>query len=66
VVGSSTATANTTATLTNGNVYLNSVENGAVTSAHKISGSGATTVTTDTSGNIVINSTNTNTHRPIR
>lgn len=59
VVGSSTATANTTAALTNGNVYLNSVENGAVTSAHKISGSGATTVTTDTSGNIIVSSTNT-------
>lgn len=59
VVGSSTATANTASALTNGNVYLNSVENGAVTSAHKISGSGATTVTTDTSGNIIISSTNT-------
>lgn len=59
VVGSSTATANTTTALTNGNVYLNSVENGAVTSAHKISGSGATTVTTDTSGNIIVSSTNT-------
>lgn len=59
VVGSSTATSNTTAALTNGNVYLNSVENGAVTSAHKISGSGATTVTTDTSGNIIVSSTNT-------
>ena len=59
VVGSSTATSNTTAALTNGNVYLNSVENGVVTSAHKISGSGATTVTTDASGNIVVNSTNT-------
>lgn len=58
VVGTTTATANTTTALTNGNVYLNSVENGAVTSTHKISGSGATTVTTDTSGNIVINSTN--------
>lgn len=61
VVGSSTATTNTTLALTNGNVYLNSVENNAITSAHKISGSGATTVTTDTSGNIVINSTNTDT-----
>lgn len=58
VVGSSTATANTTTALTNGNVYLNSVENGAVTSAHKISGSGATTVTTDASGNIIVSSTN--------
>ena len=59
VVGTSTATSNTTSALANGNVYLNSVENGAVTSAHKISGSGATTVTTDTSGNIVVSSTNT-------
>ena len=57
VVGGSTATSNTTTALTNGNVYLNSVENGAVTSAHKISGTGTTTVTTDASGNIVINST---------
>lgn len=59
VVGSSTATANTTAALTNGNVYLNSVENGKVTSTHKISGSGATSVTTDATGNIVVSSTNT-------
>ena len=59
VVGSSTATSNTTSALTNGNVYLNSVENGAVTSAHKISGSGATTVTTDKSGNIIVNSNDT-------
>lgn len=59
VVGSSTATSNTTTALTNGNVYLNSVENGAVTSTHKISGSGATTVTTDAKGNIVVSSTDT-------
>ena len=57
VVGSSTATDDTTSVLANGNVYINSVENGAVTSAHKISGTGATTVTADASGNIVINST---------
>ena len=61
VVGSTSATSNTTTALTNGNVYLNSVENGSVTSTHKISGSGATTVTTDTSGNIVITSTDNNT-----
>ena len=61
VVGSSTATSNTTSALTNGNVYLNSVENGAVTSSHKISGSGATTVITDTNGNIIIKSTDNNT-----
>ena len=61
VVGSSSATSNTTSALTNGNVYLNSVENGAVTSSHKISGSGATTVTSDANGNIVISSTDNNT-----
>ncbi len=59
IVGSNSAVSNTTTALTNGNVYLNSVENGMVTSSHKISGSGATTVTTDNSGNIVVNSTNT-------
>lgn len=57
VVGASTATSNTTSALTNGNVYINSVENGKVTSAHKISGTGTTTVTTDASGNILVNST---------
>lgn len=56
VVGATTATSNTTTALTNGNVYLNSVENGAVTSTHKISGTGLATVTTDASGNIIINS----------
>ena len=61
VNNSTSATANTSTALTNGNVYLVSVENGAATSAHKISGSGATTVTTDASGNIVISSTDTNT-----
>lgn len=59
VVGSSTATSNTTSILSNGNVYLNSVENGSVTSSHKISGSGAATVTSDASGNIVVTSINT-------
>lgn len=61
VVGSSTATSNTSSALANGNVYLNSVENGAVTSSHKISGSGATSVTTDSSGNIIISSTDNDT-----
>lgn len=61
VVGATNATSNTSTALTNGNVYLNSVENGAVTSSHKISGSGATTVTTDANGNIVISSTDNNT-----
>lgn len=58
IVGASnTATGNAAAT--NGNVYLNHIENGAVKSAHKISGSGATTVTSDASGNVTISSTNT-------
>lgn len=59
VVGSSTATSNTTTALENGNVYLLSVENGVVTSAHQIRGTGGCTVTTDTSGNILINGANT-------
>ena len=61
VVGATNATSNTSTALTNGSVYLNSVENGSVTSSHKISGSGATTVTTDTRGNIIISSTDNDT-----
>lgn len=58
IVGNSAkATANATAT--NGNVYLNHLEENTVTSTHKISGSGATTVISDASGNITIGSTNT-------
>lgn len=41
--------------------YINLIENGAVRSTHRISGSGATTVKTDASGNIIISSTDTNT-----
>jgi hypothetical protein len=58
IVGAS-ATATANATATNGNVYLNLIENGAVRSKHKIAGTGATTVTSDSNGNITINSTNT-------
>ena len=54
-----TATANAAAT--NGNVWINHLEQTSVTSAHKISGSGATSVTSDASGNITISSTDTNT-----
>ena len=58
VVGSSADdTNNTTTALTNGNVYLNSVENGSVTSSHNIKGIGGTNVMTDESGNIVIKGT---------
>ena len=35
-------------------MFLNHVENGEVVSSHRISGSGAATVTTDASGNILI------------
>ena len=56
-----TSTNNTTTALTNGNVKLNLIENNTVRSSHKITGSGATTVTTDASGNIVISSTDNDT-----
>lgn len=58
IVGASnSATANAQAT--NGNVYLNHLEQSSVTSSHKISGSGATSVSADASGNITITSQNT-------
>jgi len=46
---------------TNTTTWLNHIENGAVTSTHKISGAGATTLVADASGNITITSTDTNT-----
>ena len=58
IVGAST-TATANATSSNGSTYLNLIENGAVRSTHKITGSGATTVTSDSNGNITISSTNT-------
>ena len=58
-VVANTATSQADAAATNGNVYLNHVESGVVRSSHKITGSGATTVTSDSSGNITIQSTNT-------
>ena len=61
VTNDATKTGNYGAALTNGNVYLNHVENGAVKNSHKITGSGATTVTSDASGNIIITSTDNNT-----
>lgn len=53
------AGAKANAAATNGNVYLNLVENGTVRNAHKIVGSGATSVTSDTNGHITISSANT-------
>lgn len=51
-----TATDKANAAATNGNVYLNLVENNTVRNAHKITGSGTTTVTSDADGNITISS----------
>lgn len=55
VTGKSKTNTDNNGSLTNGNVFLNLVENSTVHSSHTITGSGATTVTTDTVGNIVIN-----------
>jgi len=54
---SATATANAAAS--NGSVYLNHIENGAVKSSHNIVGGGATTVVCDANGKITISSANT-------
>jgi hypothetical protein len=54
---SSEATTNASVT-SNGNVYLNLVENGSVRNAHNIVGTGATSVKCDSSGKITIDSTN--------
>ena len=62
VVGASASATTNAAASTNGDVYLNHVENDAVTSSHNITGTGATTVTSDANGAITINSTDTDTH----
>lgn len=54
---SSTATANAAAT--NGNVYLNLLDNSTIRNSHNIKGTGAATVTSDANGVITINATNT-------
>ena len=55
VASASNATANTTSAITTNGIYLNHIENGAIRSSHKISGSGITTVKADASGNITVN-----------
>lgn len=57
VGASATATAN--AASSNGNTYINLVENSTIRDSHLIKGGGATTVTSDASGIITITSTNT-------
>ena len=61
VANSTTSSAETTANLGNGQVYLNHVENNGVKTTHLISGDGATTVSATTDGTIIIHSTDTNT-----
>lgn len=56
-----TAYATSNAIASNGNVYLNVLDNYTVRDSHKIVGSGATTVTSDANGVITISSTDTNT-----
>ena len=56
-----TAYATSNAAASNGNVYLNVLDNYTVRDSHKIVGSGATTVTSDANGVITISSTDTNT-----
>lgn len=51
---SATGKTQTTTALTNGNVYLNLIENNTVRSTHKISGTNLIGVTTDSSGNISV------------
>lgn len=58
------ATGTTNAAATNGNVYLNHLEEGAVKSSHEISGKGATTVICDANGNITISSSD-NYHKAV-
>lgn len=54
VGASSSATANAAAT--NGNVYMNVLDDSTIRDSHNIVGSGATTVTSDANGKITINS----------
>ena len=56
-----TAYATSNAAASNGNVYLNVLDNYTVRDSHKIVGAGATTVTSDANGVITISSTDTNT-----
>ena len=59
VGASATATANAAAS--NGNVYLNILDDSTVRDSHLIKGAGATTVTSDANGVITISSTDTDT-----
>ena len=57
IAGNFNSKVDTQTALSNGNVFINHIENNQVTSSHKITGSGTTTVTTDEFGNIIVNAT---------
>lgn len=59
VSGSVDGITDTTSALTNGNVFLNHVENNALTDSHGISGTAGIGVTADANANIIIGHTNT-------
>lgn len=59
LIAGASATATANAAATNGNVYLNLLDNTTIRESHNIVGSGATTVVSDASGKITINSSNT-------
>ena len=56
IVGASSSAVKN-ASASGGSVYLNHIENGLVTSTHKITGSGSVAVAADTNGNITITGT---------
>lgn len=57
LISGASATATANAAASNGSVYLNLIEGGAVRNSHLIKGTGGTTVTSDANGVITINST---------
>ena len=57
IAGNFNSKVDTQTALSNGNVFINHIENNQVTSSHKITGTGTTTVTTDEFGNIIVNAT---------
>ena len=59
LITGATAGATVNGVATNGNVFLNLVENGTVRNSHNIVGTGATTVISDAAGKITIDSLNT-------
>lgn len=61
LVTGASATAKANAAATNGNVWMNLVENSTIRNTHNIVGAGGTTVVSDANGKITISSANTNT-----